>query len=245
MTTRLLALVVALAGVLRAEPAAPGAAPGAAPAPAPLKALFLGDQGVHKPAERFADAAPAMPALGIEWVYTENLGDLNPETLAKYPVLILYANHKKLPAEAEQALLGWIENGGGLVAIHSATNCFTNSPKFIALVGARFKSHGSGVMTETIAAQDHPLMLGYKPIESWDETRVHNEHNEENRTVLTYHNEDKRAPEPWTWVRTQGKGRVFYTAWGHDERTWRQPGFHDLLARAIRWTAGQSPTQPK
>ena len=39
-------------------------------------------------------------------------------------------------------------------------------------------------------------------------------------------------------MRTQGKGRVFYTAWGHDERTWRQPGFQQLLERGIRWSAG-------
>ncbi len=26
--------------------------------------------------------------------------------------------------------------------------------------------------------------------------------------------------EPWTWVRTHGKGKVFYTAYGHDERVW-------------------------
>ena len=35
--------------------------------------------------------------------------------------------------------------------------------------------------------------------------------------------------EPWTWVRTYGKGRVFYTAWGHDQRTWGQVGFQKLV----------------
>ena len=35
---------------------------------------------------------------------------------------------------------------------------------------------------------------------------------------------DAQGREPWTWVRTQGKGRVFYTAYGHDERTWGKPG---------------------
>ena len=44
--------------------------------------------------------------------------------------------------------------------------------------------------------------------------------------------------EPWTWVRTQGKGRVFYTAWGHDQRTWGNPGFQDLVERGIRWAVG-------
>jgi putative membrane-bound dehydrogenase-like protein len=45
-------------------------------------------------------------------------------------------------------------------------------------------------------------------------------------------------PEPWTWVRTQGKGRVFYTASGHDERVWKQPAFHQLLKAGILWSVG-------
>ena len=40
-------------------------------------------------------------------------------------------------------------------------------------------------------------------------------------------------------MRTQGKGRVFYTAYGHDGRTWGQPGFHDLVERGIRWASAK------
>ena len=45
-------------------------------------------------------------------------------------------------------------------------------------------------------------------------------------------------PEPWTWVRTEGKGRVFYTASGHDERVWSKPEFHQLLKQGILWAVG-------
>src|SRR5262249_4737867 len=30
-----------------------------------------------------------------------------------------------------------------------------------------------------------------------------------------------------------------YTAYGHDARTWGNPGFHDLLERGIRWAANE------
>jgi len=63
-----------------------------------------------------------------------------------------------------------------------------------------------------------------------------------NRTVLEYRVEGK-VKEPWTWVRTQGKGRVFYTAWGHDQRTWGNPGFHDLVERGIRWATARAPAE--
>src|SRR5690606_5976892 len=47
------------------------------------------------------------------------------------------------------------------------------------------------------------------------------------------------GPEPWTWVRTQGEGRVFYTASGHDERVWSKPEFHALLKSGILWSVGE------
>src|SRR5262249_22274958 len=61
-----------------------------------------------------------------------------------------------------------------------------------------------------------------------------------NRLVLEFRDEKGRK-EPWTWVRTQGKGRVFYTAWGHDQRTWGNPGFQALVERGIRWAVGRDP----
>ena len=82
-------------------------------------------------------------------------------------------------------------------------------------------------------------MKGFKGFESWDETYVHTKHNEKDRTVLEYRAEGDQK-EPWTWVRTQGKGRVFYTAWGHDERTWGNPGFQNLVERGIRWAVGRT-----
>ena len=45
-------------------------------------------------------------------------------------------------------------------------------------------------------------------------------------------------PEPWTWVRTQGKGRVFYTASGHDQRVWSHSDFHQLIKSGILWSVG-------
>ena len=76
-----------------------------------------------------------------------------------------------------------------------------------------------------------------KTIENWDETYVHDKFNEEGRTILAYR-EENGVKEPWTWVRKQGKGRVFYTAWGHDERTWSNRDFQNLIERGIKWAAG-------
>lgn len=204
-----------------------------------LEVLFLGDDRGHHPHQRLRDVARPMLDRGIELFYSSDINELELENLQKYDAVLLYANYHEpayptLPKDKEQALVNYVEQGGGFVPIHAASGNFRNSEAYIKLLGGAFASHGTDSMQTRIAEPKHEIMEGFEGFESWDETYVHQKHNTENRTVLSY-----REEEPWTWIRTQGDGRVFYTAWGHDERTWRNPGFHDLLERGIRWAAGQ------
>ncbi len=203
-----------------------------------LSVLFLGDQGHHRPADRARQLAPVMADRGIQFTYTEDLANLNPANLARYDALILYANTERIEPAQEQALLDYVERGGGFVPLHCASYCFLNSPKFIALVGAQFQRHGTGDFSTNVADPDHPITKGLIPFKTWDETYVHHLHNPQGRTVLQTRTEGT-AEEPWTWVRQQGQGRVFYTAYGHDAQTWGNPDFHALVERGIRWAAGK------
>ncbi len=203
-----------------------------------VRVLFLGDNGHHRPRQRFAQLQPAFATRGIDVVYTDDARDLNAAKLREYDALLLYANIDRIDAAGEKALLDYVAAGGGFVPIHCATFCFRNSDEIVALMGAQFRRHGTGVFRTELAATDHPILRGFGGFESWDETYVHHLHNEENRTVLS-HRVDADGHEPWTWVRTHGKGRVFYTAWGHDHRTWGHNGFQNLVERGIRWAAGR------
>lgn len=201
----------------------------------PVKVLFLGDNDHHKPALRFKELQPPMAERGILLTYTDKLEDLNDATLGQYDVLMIYANHTKIEPSQEKALLDFVNNGKGLVAIHCASACFGNSSAYIDLVGGRFKRHGTGVFKDTIVAPDHPAMKGIQPLETWDETYVHDRLNPDKTVLAT--RVDNAGAEPYTWVRTQGKGRVFYTAWGHDERAWLKAGFQDMIEKGTRWAA--------
>lgn len=216
-------------------------ASGQQPAGKGIRILFLGDQGHHHPADRFEQLEPTLAQEGIRVTYTEKVSDFNPDMLAGYDGIVIYANHTNISAQEEHALLDFVNNGGGLVALHCASFCFLNSSKYVELVGARFKTHGTGVFEETIVNPDHPVMQGVNPIRSWDETYVHEMHNT-NRLVLA-ERVDGDHREPYTWVRNSGKGRVFYTAWGHDERTWSNTNFLRLVANAIEWTCAPSPNR--
>jgi len=210
-----------------------------------LRLLFLGDKGHHEPAKRFEILAPVMARRGIALEYTEEVNRLAPDSLNKFDGLVLYANIDAIKPEHADSLLQFVDSGKGFIPLHCATYCFRNSPKVVALMGAQFQKHGTGVMTTEPSDAAHPILKGYRSFTSWDETYVHQLHNTDNRTVLEYRRGGMQSEgndrEPWTWTRTHGKGRVFYTAWGHDHRTWGQAGFQNLVERGIRWACGDDP----
>lgn len=200
----------------------------------PVRILFLGDAGHHQPVLRYRMLQPVLAKRGIELEYTDTPTALNKATLARFDGLLVYANIDAITPDQEAALLEYVAGGKGFIPVHCASYCFRNSPKYVELVGAQFVRHGTGVFRTETVAPNHPLMQGFMSFSSWDETYVHTKHNEKDRTVLEVRT-DGTTKEPWTWVRTHGQGRVFYTAWGHDERTWTHPGFHNLIERGIRW----------
>lgn len=213
-----------------------------------LNVLFLGDNGHHKPAERYLQLEPVLAERGIRLTYVDVPEKvLTPENLAQYDGLLLYANIDRIePAQAD-ALLAFVEGGKGFIPLHCATYCFRNDDRIVALMGGQFKRHGGEVFSTVIAEPSHPVMAGFGGFSSWDETYVHTLHNPKDRTVLEYRvqgtQEQGQDREPWTWIRTQGQGRVFYTAWGHDERTWGHKGFQNLVERGIRWACNDDPAK--
>lgn len=204
-----------------------------------IKVLLLGDRsGHHRPQEFARVLTPALDKLGIDVAFTQNVNDLNPANFAKYDCLAIYGDSGDLPADAEAAMLAYVEGGKGLVAVHCASHIFRNSQRYTSLVGGRFWKHETGVFRAQIIDAQHPAMRGVKSFESWDETYTHNELSDDRRVLMVRQHEG--GYEPWTWVREQGKGRVYYTASGHDERTWNQPNYHTLLAAGIRWASGRA-----
>jgi len=208
-----------------------------------VEVLFLGDRGHHEPESRADLVAPAFARVGIDVWFRADLAALDPARLRHVDVVLVYANHDEIGPAQEKALMDFVEGGGGLVAVHCASYCFRNSERYVALVGGQFDHHGTGEFTARMLAEsrDHPALGGVSEFATWDETYVHRALTAD-RLVLQVRDEGGRA-EPVTWVREQGpgprKGRVYYTALGHDQRTWAQPAFQAQLAQAIRWAAGR------
>lgn len=205
--------------------------------PKRIEVLFLGHKSTHHDSYRYAPwLAIKLFQSGINMTYTDDLADLNTENLDKFDGLIIYANHDTISASQEAALKAFVEGGKGLIPLHSATGCFKNSEWYIQTVGGQFASHGEGVFKGTIVDSEHPVMQGINEFETWDETYVHQALNPDKKVLMERVEGDHH--EPYTWVREQGKGRVFYTAYGHDERTWKNIGFLNLVRNGVLWAVG-------
>lgn len=145
----------------------------------------------------------------------------------------------------------FVERGGGLVLIHSAT--WTRQgpdPEIAKLTGVGgFTSYRHGPIDVTINLSDHPICQGLPPVirlvdESYfpptppiDAARVQ---------VLAVSEEVAEAgqqatAQPMFWTYELGKGRVYGCVPGHFTWTFDNPLFRLLLLRGAAWAAQEDP----
>lgn len=202
-----------------------------------LEILFLGHESKHHestfPAEQ---VARELFNDGINLSYTSNPDDLNKENLDKYDALVLYANYDSITDTQAKALLNFVNSGKGFIPVHCASWCFRNNPEVVELIGGQFKTHGVDSFPSHIIKPEHPAVKGLQEFTTWDETYVHDKISKNIEVLME--RVDSSHKEPYTWVRNYGKGRVFYTAYGHDDKTWKNPGFLQLLKGGILWALG-------
>jgi putative membrane-bound dehydrogenase-like protein len=207
------------------------------PAGRRAEVLFLGHKDTHHNSGKFAPII-SIPlfARGINITYTTDTNDLNKANLDKYDGLVIYANYDRISADKEKVIKDFVEGGKGLIPIHSASATFINSSWYIQAIGGQFKSHETGHFTAKNVNKNHPVMDDVSEFETWDETYVHSNLNPDK--IVLQERVENGVSEPWTWVRNQGKGRVFYTAYGHNDSTWTNPMFHKLIGNGILWAIG-------
>jgi putative membrane-bound dehydrogenase-like protein len=210
--------------------------------PKRLELLFLGHESKHHDAHKLADIlAKEFFTAGMNITYTSDPDVMLKEDFQLYDGLILYANHDTISMPQRDALLNFVASGKGFIPLHSASFCFRNSPEAVALIGGQFQSHKGGPITAEIIKPNHPALTGVEPFTTeWDETYVHTKIADDIEVLMERVEGDHR--EPYTWVKNFGSGRVFYTAFGHDERTFNNPGFIQLVKSGIIWAVGDEAT---
>ena len=206
--------------------------------PRRVEILFLGHVGTHHNADQLVDImAKEYFKSGINITYTTRVDDLNEKNLKLYDGLVLYANYDSITAAQEKALLSFVKEGKGFIPIHCASWCFRNSKEVVELIGGQFLRHGYDSFPAMIVQKNHPVMKGIEDgFLTKDETYIHSKLSKKIQ-ILSERQEGNRR-EPYTWVQEFGKGRVFYTAYGHDEITFNNPQFLNLVKNGILWAVG-------
>jgi len=184
---------------------------------------------------------PGKPADGA------HLARLAQITRRDADVLLFYTTGYSLNPEQERALEAFVNDGGGIVALHGASASFGNSQVWQRLLGAKFSGHAAGLFPLEIEVVDpgSPITRGVMAFQTTDEEYHHTSAPGTERHVLARFKE--RPPQSTNpqdnrdvaWTRAIGKGRVFYNALGHDDQTWSNPAWQRMVIQGIRWAAGR------
>lgn len=211
---------------------------------------------------------PLAQEMGASITCTKDASLLNETALQNYDVVIFYTSgnltetgtdgHPAMSVKDVDALLQWIQQGGGFIGFHSATDSFRSSDDaptpFIEMIGAEFVKHGrqfEGTIKKT--SPSHPAITSLP--ERWslqDEWYLFKHFNASAMHVLAVLEIGKERQKqrmynipdyPMIWCRSYGQGRVLYNGMGHREDVWEHPTFKSLVVEHIRWAAGQGDLQ--
>lgn len=207
---------------------------------------------------------------GFEVVCTKDGGVFDGD-LDQYDAIAFYTsgmltgpsaqNDPPMTARGKQRLLDAVAAGKGFVGFHPSTDSFhtpgardQNQDKpdpYIAMLGGEFVTHGA--VQEAMLRVTSPKFPGVK---SWgdglklkEEWYALKNFASDLHVILLLDTAGmdgpmyRRKPFPNTWARRYGQGRVWYSALGHGNSTWRDPHVHELFLGGIAWAMGNVPAE--
>ena len=206
-----------------------------------------------------------------ETVVTNDMSIFKPENLAQFDAVCfnnttgLKFNPEKTP-ELCKSLMDFVRSGKGIVGIHAATDNFNEWPEAQEMMGGKFTGHpwgGGGTWAVKIDEPDHPLMAAFKgkgfkindeiyrtdpPLYSRDKQLVLmslDMSDETTRNVDGFKPTD--ADTGTGWIRTWGKGRIFYCSLGHNDHLLWNPAILQHYLDGIQFAFGdyKVDTKPK
>ncbi len=203
-------------------------------------------------------------------VVTDDYSVFTKESLEQFDVVCLNnTTHLKFDPTKNpdrcNALLEFVQSGKGLIGIHAAADNFYEWPEGMEMMGNKFTGHpwgSGGTWAIKIDKADHPLMApfqgkGFKISDEIYRTDPPLYSRERQLVLMSLDMSDPVTGKVdglnptdqdtgISWVRTLGKGRVFYCGLGHNDAVlWNPPVLEHLLL-GMQFAAGdlEVPTTP-
>ena len=189
--------------------------------------------------------------------FSQSVEDFSVENLKKFDGLIFNNCTRVEKAFVSQkqrsALLNFIRKGNGFVGFHGASDA--GMPKwqeYTNMIGGCFDGHpwnAGGTWPFRVEDPGHTLSKSFaaNTFRFSDEIYQYKGYDRKNLRVLISLDANKsgksgKSPTqdyPVSWVKSYGKGRVFYSNFGHNKATWWTPFLLEHFLAGIRWSVGE------
>lgn len=177
-----------------------------------------------------------------------------------------FKKHGTNKAAVEQvlskSLLDYVANGGGIMAIHFAIAANRHWPQFQQLLGAAFTGHPwNEEVGITVEEPGHPLVAAFsgKDFRIADEIYQYGDPYDRSkvRVLVSLDPERTNMGVKWinrkdndfalAWVKSYGRGRIFYTSFGHRADLFWDSQMLRFYLDAIQFATGdlEAPTAPR
>jgi uncharacterized protein len=187
-----------------------------------------------------------------ELLTKKTLGN-NAKNLNYFDLIVFASTTGELDMDAgqKQDMLSFIhDDGKGFVGIHAAMDTNYNWPEYGEMIGGWFDQHPWMTFNAPIINEDPDFPATrhfpksfvkydeiYQP-KAWSRDKV-NVLLSLDPNRLDYSNNDRihRKDHDFAvaWSKMYGKGRVFYSTFGHTEEAWEDPDIRKMYFEAIRW----------
>jgi uncharacterized protein len=187
---------------------------------------------------------------------TDNPADFNEANLRRYHAIIFHnTNNDVFDTDSQKvALMRYVQAGGGVVGIHSATGTERNWPWFKRMMGGTFVRHPAYQQYKQIVIDSTHLSTSFLP-KIWEqktECYYVKELNPDLHVLMvndltSVQDKDRESfaggtfygnSFPAVWCHTFDGGRQWYTSFGHDSSTYSDPLFRRHLLGGLQWAIG-------
>jgi len=175
---------------------------------------------------------------------TQDAGSLTAGKLKAYRAVVFYTSGD-LPIDKE-ALLTYVRDGGGFVCVHNAMATLMKYPPYGDMIGGSFDGHPwNQEVSVKVEDAAHPstahLGSAFRikdeiyQVKNWQRKDVHVLLSVDPASVDLSKGKREDHDYALAWTKEYGKGRVFYTALGHDQEVWKDVRFLKHLVEGIVW----------
>ena len=179
---------------------------------------------------------------GWDLFSTENGAIFNDTDLDKFDLVVfLSTSGNILSPDQKKSLARFVENGGGLYAIHSASDTEHYWKWYKKALVGMYRSHIAPVSARLSKPIEHPTTASLP--QQWsieDEWYQFDPSPESGATIVltldAYSFEGISTNQPVMWFRDVAAGRVFYNALGHKPEVFSNPEFIAQLRDSLSWT---------